>query len=450
MARCATTAFAVVALMMALLGQASAGRSLHAEPEAARTYGVDPMLAEPLVEAKLEEVLQIGSELKGVNAYKFVAPTAADHCAQGQFLAAFKEGTTEAQVADVTSTIEAADGRVKRVVSGNAWNGAAFKLPTALDKRGALLQSLVDTEHVTLVECNQIFTVNQPGDGGVSSQAGATWGLDRIDQAAKTLNSRYDYTSTGAGVCAYVVDTGVYRPHNEIAGRVLAGYNVYNAAAEPDDDYGHGTHVAGTIAGTTYGVAKKATIVPVKVLDQGSGTTDAVVSGINWVVSDKSSGCPKGKVINMSLGGGTSTAIDQAVGKATAAGVVVAVAAGNENQDACNVSPARSPTAITVGATTSSDARASFSNYGTCVDIFAPGQGITSSWLGSATATNTISGTSMATPHVAGVLCRLMSAGDCNSSSTCTTKLIGMATSNAVTGAGAGSPNKLLFVAPSA
>lgn len=140
------------------------------------------------------------------------------------------------------STIEAADGRVMHVVAGSAWNGAAFKLPTALDKRGALLQSLVDTEHVELVECNQIFTVNQPSDG-VSSQAGATWGLDRIDQAAKQLDSRYDYTSTGSGVCAYVVDTGVYRPHNELTGRVLAGYNVYNTAGAPDDDYGHGAFV---------------------------------------------------------------------------------------------------------------------------------------------------------------------------------------------------------------
>jgi hypothetical protein len=237
-------------------------------------------------------------------------------------------------------------------------------------------------------------------------QTNPVWGLDRIDQKSVPLNNSYTYNVTGAGVKVYVIDTGILATHDEFGGRVISGYSPISGGSTVDCN-GHGTHVAGTIGGSTYGVAKGVTLVPVRVLDcGGSGFTSDVVRGLNWVISQHT---PNAKsVISMSLGGGASSTLDTAINAAINAGITVVVAAGNDSLSACNYSPARVPNAITVGATDSNDALATFSNTGTCVDISAPGVSVTSAWINvnnpTNSATASISGTSMATPHVSGAV----------------------------------------------
>jgi subtilisin family serine protease len=247
---------------------------------------------------------------------------------------------------------------------------------------------------VKYIEQNQVVTL-------VATQNNATWGLDRIDQANLPLSTNYTYNTTGSTITAYIFDTGVRSDHVEFGGRVTGGFSAITLEPTPEDGNGHGTHVAGTVGGSTYGVAKAVKIVPVKVLSAtGSGTNAGVIAGLDWAVLNHEAGVPA--VGNMSLGGGASTALDAAVRRCITDGIVMAVAAGNSNVNASNSSPARVAEAITVGSTTSLDARSSFSNYGPIVDIFAPGSSITSAWHTSSTILNTISGTSMASPHVAG------------------------------------------------
>ena len=282
-----------------------------------------------------------------------------------------------------------------------------------------------------------------PSAGSDSGIGALSWGLDRIDQRNLPLNSRYSRNYSGSGVNAYIIDTGVLSTHTEFGGRVTSGFSSISDGRGSEDCNGHGTHVAGTVGGTNYGVAPSVNIIPVRVLDcSGSGTTSGVIAGIDWVVAHHDAGIPA--VANMSLGGSRSAALDLAVSRGIADGVVFVVAAGNSNDNACNYSPAAEASAVTVASSTSVDARSSFSNFGSCVDVFAPGSNITSAWSTSTTATSTISGTSMASPHVAGIAALALSADSTLSVSRVATWITSTATSGAVTDV-AGSPNRLVF-----
>ncbi|MEU0885314.1 S8 family serine peptidase [Lentzea sp. NPDC005914] len=268
-----------------------------------------------------------------------------------------------------------------------------------------------------------------------------SWGLDRVDQRDLPLSNSYQYDTMASNVHAYIIDTGVRTTHTTFGGRATWGTNT-SGDGNNSDCNGHGTHVAGNIAGSQYGLAKGAQVVAVKVLNcQGSGTTAGVVGGIDWVTAN----AIKPAVANMSLGGGGDTTLDSAVKRSIAAGITYAIASGNSNTDACSTSPARVPEAITVNASTINDARASFSNYGTCTDIFAPGENITSSWNTNDTATNTISGTSMATPHVAGAAALWLATHTTDSPAAVWAGLSAASTPNKITNPGTGSPNKLLY-----
>jgi subtilisin family serine protease len=269
-----------------------------------------------------------------------------------------------------------------------------------------------------------------------TTQTGATLGLDRIDQRYLPLSTTYTYTSTGSGVKAYIIDTGIRFGHSQFGGRAVSGYDAVDGGSA-DDCNGHGTHVAGTVGGSTYGVAKSVTLVGVRVLNcSGSGTTSGVIAGIDWVTGNHLAGQPA--VANMSLGGGASTSLDSAVKRSIGDGVSYAIAAGNGNaygvaQNACNYSPARVAEAMTISATEKTDKKASWANYGTCVDWFAPGVSITSAWHTSTTATRTISGTSMATPHTAGVAALYLQTNRSASPSTVRSVLYNLATKGIVT-----------------
>jgi subtilisin family serine protease len=280
-----------------------------------------------------------------------------------------------------------------------------------------------------------------------TTQTNATWGLDRIDQSALPLSTTFTYSNTGSGVKAYIVDTGIRSTHSEFGGRVVQGTDTVDGGAA-DDCHGHGTHVAGTVGGATYGVAKGVTLVAVRVLNcSGSGTTSGVIAGVDWVTANHQAGQPA--VANMSLGGGASSTLDAAVRNSIADGVSYAIAAGNGNvagkqQDACKSSPARVAEAMTISATDTSDRKASWANYGNCVDWFAPGVGITSAWHSSNSATSTISGTSMATPHTAGVAALYLQSNATASPAAVRSALFGL-TTKGVVGSAKTANNHLLF-----
>jgi subtilisin family serine protease len=319
-------------------------------------------------------------------------------------------------------------GKVERV-----FKHAISGFTAELDARE--VEALMKDPRVKYVEEDGIVSIG-------TTQTNATWGLDRIDQRDLPLNGTYTYTPTGSGVRAYIIDTGILASHNEFGGRVTSGFTSISDGNGTSDCNGHGTHVAGTTGGAVYGVAKSVTLVPVRVLNcQGSGTNSGVIAGVDWVTANH----VKPAVANMSLGGSASSALDTAVNNSINAGVTYVVAAGNSNADACNYSPARVTNAVTVGSTTSSDARSSFSNFGSCLDIFAPGSSITAAWYTSNTATNTISGTSMASPHVAGVAALYLQDFPLASPSTVASAIINAATTGKVTSAGSGSPNRLLY-----
>jgi aqualysin 1 len=268
------------------------------------------------------------------------------------------------------------------------------------------------------------------------------WGLDRIAQRGLPLNNSYGYTTTGSGVNVYVIDTGIRLAHTQFGGRARSGFTAIIDGRGTADCNGHGTHVAGTIGASTYGVAKKVNLIAVRVLDCGGyGTVSGVVAGVDWVTTHR----VRPAVANMSLGGGASSSLDTAVRNSIAAGVTYAVAAGNSTISASSVSPARVGEAITVGSSTRTDARSSFSNVGSVVDIFAPGSSIRSTWYTSNTATNIISGTSMASPHVAGVAARYLQNHRTASPATVRTAIVNASSKGMLTGIPTGTPNRLLF-----
>ncbi|ORT61696.1 S8 family peptidase [Streptomyces sp. CB03238] len=300
--------------------------------------------------------------------------------------------------------------------------------------------ALAADPRVAYVEQNQTVRLN-------ATQPNATWGLDRIDQRNLPLSTTYTYNTPASNVNAYIIDTGIRTSHSEFGGRAVVGTDTVGGGQNGQDCQGHGTHVAGTVGGKTYGVAKAAKLIAVRVLDcNGSGTIAGVIAGVDWVTAN----AVKPAVANMSLGGGANTSLDNAVKRSIASGISYAIAAGNGNilglpENACNTSPARVPEAITVGATDNADRRASFSNYGTCVDLFAPGVKVTSAWRTSDTAINTISGTSMAAPHTAGVAALYLSKHPTASPAQVRDALVNNATSGKVQNALTGSPNKLLY-----
>jgi len=347
----------------------------------------------------------------------------------GSYIVVLKDGTAATVRDRATGLADKYDGAVDEVYS-KVVRGFA----TSMSERAA--RRLAADPAVAYVEQNQVVKL-------ADTQTGATWGLDRIDQASLPLSTTYTYPNTASSVHAYIIDTGILTTHSQFGGRAVSGYDFVDSDSNATDCNGHGTHVAGTVGGSTYGVAKAVQLVGVRVLDcEGSGTTAGVISGINWVTSN----AIKPAVANMSLGGGTSTTLDTAVSNSIAAGITYGIAGGNDSADACNYSPARVATAITVGATTSADARASYSNYGSCLDIFAPGSSITSAWYSSTTATNTISGTSMATPHVVGVAALVLQANPSYTPAQVASYLTSNAVSGKVTSPGTGSPNLLLQV----
>ena len=300
-------------------------------------------------------------------------------------------------------------------------------------------EQLSDDPRVAFVEEDSVVEA-------LATQSNPPWGLDRIGQRDLPLNATYTYTTTGAGVNAYIIDTGIRRTHSQFltngVRRALFGFDAVGDGQNGNDCNGHGTHVSGTVGGNTFGVAKAVTLWAVRVLScNGSGTTSGVIAGVDWVTAHHRSPA----VANMSLGGGASTALDTAVRNSIVSGVTYAIAAGNSNTNAANQSPARVSEAITVGATTISDARSSFSNFGSVVDIFAPGSSILSAWNTSDTATNTISGTSMATPHVAGVVARFLQANPGASPATARNAIVTAATLNHLSGIPTGTANRLLF-----
>ncbi|ROQ81200.1 subtilisin family serine protease [Streptomyces sp. CEV 2-1] len=351
----------------------------------------------------------------------------------GSYIVTLKQSAGfKASGSDGKQLIAGYGGRIERTYS-SALNGYAAALSSTGAKRLAADPAVASVEQDQKVHAT-------------ATQSNAPWGLDRIDQANLPLSGTYTYPdSAGGGTTVYVLDTGVRITHQEISGRASYGYDFVDNDTTAQDGYGHGTHVATTVAGSTYGVAKKAKIVAVRVLgNDGSGTTAGVIAGVDWITANHVAS----SVANVSLGGGASTTLDNAVSRSIASGVTYSIAAGNSGALASNYSPARVAAAITVGATTRTDARASYSNYGSAVDIFAPGSGITAGWNSSDSATYTGDGTSFAAPHVSGAAAVYLTNHPGASPAAVASALVNGATSGVLTGVGSGSPNKLLKLVP--
>lgn len=351
---------------------------------------------------------------------------------QDSYIVVFKDDVNEDEIDGESERMCGSSSAKKERTFKHAVKGFSGRLSASA------IESFRRNPKVKFIEQNQVIQL-------VATQNNATWGLDRIDQSDIPLTGTYTYNTNGSSVDVYIFDTGVRSGHVEFGGRVTGGFSAIAAEPTPEDGNGHGTHVAGTVGGSIYGVAKSANIIPVKVLSAtGSGTNAGVIAGLDWAVSNHAAGVPA--VGNMSLGGGASTALDAAVRRCVADGIVMAVAAGNSNVDARNSSPARVAEAITVGSTTSTDARSSFSNYGSIVDIFAPGSSITSAYYTSNSATAILSGTSMASPHVAGAAALFLEFAPASTPAQVEAALKQYAAVGRITGLPAGTANNLLQI----
>lgn len=314
-----------------------------------------------------------------------------------------------------------------------AIRGFAVRIPE--QATSAFLTAMQKNPQVSYVEEDTLMQTN------TITQSNPVWGLDRIDQHNLPLSKSFNYNKTGSGVNAYIVDTGILASHQEFNGRVQTGYSAIADNNGTNDCNGHGTHVAGTVGGSTYGIAKNVGLVPVRVLDcAGSGAMSGVIAGLDWIIQNGR----KSAVVNMSLGGSAYSTLDTAIDNLFNNGYVPVVAAGNANTDACTSSPARAGKAITVAATDSTDTRASYSNYGSCVDLFAPGSQITSAWIGSNSSAATASGTSMASPHVAGVVATMLENNSTATPQSITDQLLNQSTINLIQNP-MSSPNRLLY-----
>lgn len=393
-----------------------------------------------------------------------------------QYIVVFKEDlVTAADVSALAADLVAQGNGELLYTYDAALQGFAVRFPSAT---GAVTAANIkQDERVAYITQDQIVTGSQEsGDGSGFTKSGAdaettvnaaaseevkqveeaeridtvqynpVWGLDRNDQRYLPLNGRYIYFATGTNVRAYIIDSGIRTSHAQFGGRASHGYDAVDGSLPADDCHGHGTHVAGTVGGATYGIAKNVRLIAVRVLGcNNSGSISGIIAGVNWVTAQKRSNPRVPMVANMSLGAAANSALDNAVYNSILNGVTYVVAAGNDNLNACNYSPARTAGTITVGATASNDYRASFSNYGGCVDIFAPGVGITSAWRTSNTATNVLNGTSMAAPHVTGVVALYLQNNPSATPATVRSTIFSVATSGIVRSAGTGSYNRLVY-----